>query len=88
MWCLSTKCHPEKGIVFLKNTKVITLSPYLYPDEKKSGISTTVIYDCTWPTQWAKNLSLKEDLLSLCGRKKSRKKFWIIGMNKERYLNV
>ena len=53
MWCFATKCHPEKGVVFFKDTKVITLSPYLNPEEKKSGISTTVIYDCTWPTDWS-----------------------------------
>jgi len=52
MWTFSVKCHPEKGVVFFKDTKVITLSPYLYPEEKKSARSTTVVYDCTWPSEW------------------------------------
>lgn len=74
MWCLSTKCNPEKGIVFLKNTKVITLSPYLYPDEKKSGISTTVIYDCTWPTQWAEEFVPKRGSFKSLWQEKIQKK--------------
>lgn len=55
MWCLSTRCHPEKGVVFFKKRKVITLSPYLSPEEKKSAISTTVVFDCTWPAEWPRD---------------------------------
>jgi 4-hydroxy-3-polyprenylbenzoate decarboxylase len=74
MWCLATKCHPEKGIVFFRNTKVITLSPYLYPDEKKSGISTTVIYDCTWPSQWAEEFVPKRGSFESLWPKEIQKK--------------
>lgn len=52
IWCFAIKCHPEKGVVFFENSKVITLSPYLYPEEKKNARSTTAIYDCTWPDGW------------------------------------
>ena len=55
IWSFSIKCHPEKGVVLFENSKVIPLSPYLYPEEKKQCVSTTVIYDCTWPSEWSEN---------------------------------
>ncbi|HML90128.1 MAG TPA: UbiD family decarboxylase [Methylomusa anaerophila] len=52
LWSFATKCHPQKGVVFFPSTVVFPLSPYLYPEEKKNRKCTTVIFDCTWPSDW------------------------------------
>lgn len=56
---LSTKCHPVRGIrVSDQQVMVLTLEPYLSPEERRTGRDARVVFDCTWPLDWPRETSV------------------------------
>jgi 4-hydroxy-3-polyprenylbenzoate decarboxylase len=56
---LFTKCHPIRGITASdKQVMILTLAPYLSPDERSKGLDARVVFDCTWPLEWPKETSV------------------------------
>jgi 4-hydroxy-3-polyprenylbenzoate decarboxylase len=52
VWHFGTKCHPGSGSIVFPDTRIFPLFPFLTPEEKKSHRCPTVVYDCTWPSDW------------------------------------
>ncbi len=52
IWALTTRCHPDRGIV--KDTKGHghPLVPFLNAYERKNYMGAAVFFDCTWPKDW------------------------------------
>ncbi len=49
---LATKCHPNTGIVKLKQSTGIALSPWASRHERQHGLGARTYFDCTWPLDW------------------------------------
>jgi 4-hydroxy-3-polyprenylbenzoate decarboxylase len=52
----STKCHPTRGIIVkeVEKGKGNPLTPCLTPEERRTYAGPVVAFDCTWPSEWAK----------------------------------
>lgn len=50
---LSTKCHPINGIRVYSHTIGTALNPFANPVERKWDIGAKVLFDCTFPLDWA-----------------------------------
>ncbi len=51
---LGTRLHPVHGITADPDQRGMTLSPYMTPEERKAGILSTGVFDCTWPAAWSR----------------------------------
>lgn len=51
----AAKCHPARGTSIQTKEPISPLIPYLDSEERKWGKGATVLFDCTWPTEWRKN---------------------------------
>jgi len=54
IWALTTRCHPQKGILNMGTSWGITLLPFLSRYERENGLGAQVLFDCTWPKEWPK----------------------------------
>jgi 4-hydroxy-3-polyprenylbenzoate decarboxylase len=50
---LSTKCHPVNGIRIEKHGVGTPLNPFATPAERRLGVAPKVLFDCTFPIDWA-----------------------------------
>ncbi len=50
---LATRCHPERGVSIDKRDNPSSLTPYLTSEERRWGQGASILFDCTWPAQWA-----------------------------------
>jgi 4-hydroxy-3-polyprenylbenzoate decarboxylase len=53
IFALGTKCHPVRGTTLFEKMPPSLLIPFLSIEEKKLVSTTNVVYDCTWPLDWA-----------------------------------
>lgn len=51
---LTMRCHPGRGITISHRETVNRLLPCLTLEEKAQLKGATVLFDCTWPREWAK----------------------------------
>jgi 4-hydroxy-3-polyprenylbenzoate decarboxylase len=56
IWVLTTRCHPYKGIHLEPNAPGQPLLPFLDEQEKRNSKAAYVLFDCTWPKDWPKEL--------------------------------
>lgn len=49
---LATRCHPERGVSIDKRDNPSSLTPYLTSEERRWGQGASILFDCTWPSQW------------------------------------
>lgn len=54
LWTLATRCHPYNGIFRVQDTVGHPLLPFLTPQERRGDRGAQVLFDCTWPKDWAK----------------------------------
>lgn len=54
IWALSTRVHPDKGIVKFPGTWACPLLPWLSPTERKDQEGPRILIDGTWPFDWPK----------------------------------
>jgi 4-hydroxy-3-polyprenylbenzoate decarboxylase len=48
-----TKCHPGRGITIFEDEGVGNpLTPYYSREERRRRHASTVLFDCTWPSDW------------------------------------
>jgi len=52
-YALITKCHPDRGIVKLERSPVISIAPWLNKQERETRLGAKAYFDCTWPLDWA-----------------------------------
>lgn len=55
---LATRCHPARGIRINDHDQGAPLYPYLTNEEKKWLKGASVLFDCTWPVEWAKETDI------------------------------
>ncbi len=55
LWAFATRNHPGHGVYSFPDTLIMPLIPFLSAAEKAAQKSTTVIFDCTWPSDWPKD---------------------------------
>jgi 4-hydroxy-3-polyprenylbenzoate decarboxylase len=53
LWALTTRCHPQRGIFSTGSSWSIPLLPFLSAYEKMHYLGSQVLFDCTWPKDWA-----------------------------------
>ena len=53
IFAFGTKCHPVRGTTVFEKMPYSPLIPFLSMEEKTMITSTNVVYDCTWPLDWA-----------------------------------
>ncbi|MDO8690744.1 MAG: UbiD family decarboxylase [Dehalococcoidia bacterium] len=53
LWCLTTRLHPKRGIYVLENTPISPLTPFLSKQDKQNGMGARVLFDATFPYNWA-----------------------------------
>lgn len=53
LWCLTTRCHPDRGIFKMPNMPGQPLLPFLSRHEKEHHLGANVLFDCTWPKEWS-----------------------------------
>lgn len=50
---LATRCHPGRGVSVDNRDNPSSLTPYLTSEERRWGQGASILFDCTWPAQWA-----------------------------------
>ncbi|MDP2726527.1 MAG: UbiD family decarboxylase, partial [Dehalococcoidia bacterium] len=55
VWALTTRCHPENGILKMAKTAGFALLPFTSMAEKRLNLGAHVLFDCTWPKEWPKD---------------------------------
>lgn len=55
---LVTKCHPSRDSWIVKESIADPDAPYLSDEERAAGIGARAIFDCTWPLDWDKAISV------------------------------
>jgi 4-hydroxy-3-polyprenylbenzoate decarboxylase len=53
-----TKCHPVKGIRVEEHAVGHPLLPFLSLEERMWGKGAAVLFDCTWPLDWPKEIAI------------------------------
>jgi len=53
LFAWATKCHPKNGTMVLENMPGTNLMPFLSREERSLFKCSNVVYDCTWPLEWA-----------------------------------
>lgn len=53
LWAFSTRCHPDRGISKVTPAPGQPLVPFLSKAEKANLTAASVLFDCTWPKDWA-----------------------------------
>lgn len=51
---LATRLHPGRGISIEYKDRAMGLSPFLSTTERKWNRSASVLFDCTWPSEWSR----------------------------------
>lgn len=51
VWALATRCHPERGQKLFTGLPVPPLQVYLDAEERRTNISSKVVFDCLWPDE-------------------------------------
>lgn len=54
LWCVCTRCKPDRDIIILPRTRASGLWPCLTPEERLAGIGAKVLIDATFPAEWPK----------------------------------
>ncbi len=54
MWAFASRCHPDRGIVKMKDTWGHPLLAFANAEEKQNLRAAQVLFDCTWPKEWPK----------------------------------
>ncbi len=54
MWALTSRCHPDRGILKMPNSWGNPLLPFTNSEEKRHFLAAHVLFDCTWPKDWPK----------------------------------
>jgi 4-hydroxy-3-polyprenylbenzoate decarboxylase len=53
----ATKCHPGRGILYeWYEGRANSLTPCYGPEERKRLKGVSVVFDCTWPPEWPKEI--------------------------------
>jgi 4-hydroxy-3-polyprenylbenzoate decarboxylase len=55
---VATKCHPTRGIRVIDNAPSNPLAPYLSLYERTWSKGGKVIFDCTWPLDWHREIEV------------------------------
>ena len=55
MHAFVTKCHPLTGIQHVKRAPAIRTESFLSFPDRMNGVSSYILYDCTWPKEWDPN---------------------------------
>lgn len=50
---LATKCHPVRGTTTIERLPTSPITGFLSHEERSLGFGCGVVYDCTWPLDWA-----------------------------------
>jgi phenylphosphate carboxylase alpha subunit len=53
IFAFATKCHPKNGTMLLENMPGAPLIPFVSREERVLSKCSNVVYDCTWPHDWA-----------------------------------
>jgi phenylphosphate carboxylase alpha subunit len=54
----AAKCHPARGTkISADEIDFVGLIPYTNPEEKKMRQAASVVFDCTWPFDWSKEIT-------------------------------
>lgn len=56
----ATKCHPARNIIVYDKATCSPLTPFCSLEERKYSKGAKVIYDCTWPLEWDKNIEIPQ----------------------------
>lgn len=54
IWAITTRCHPDRGIFKMTDFPGHALLPFLNLYERRHGLGSAVLFDCTWPKDWPK----------------------------------
>jgi phenylphosphate carboxylase alpha subunit len=54
LWALTSRCHPDRGILNMGSSWSISLPTFLSRYERENGLGSQVLFDCTWPKEWPK----------------------------------
>lgn len=49
----ATKCHPVRGLKVIEHGRCNPLTPFLSREERQQNKGARVVFDCTWPSDWA-----------------------------------
>ncbi len=55
---LATRCHPGRSILINDHAANVSLTPFLSQKERKELKGARVVYDCTWPREWTREMDI------------------------------